>query len=314
MTIRYKCQDCGSVLKIKDELAGSDGRCPKCKREFVVPEAGNGEQSAAVAAPAAEDDADFDPVAFLMDGGGAPSAPPAPAPSASASRRPSPAGPGPTDVDELPPQRGPRRSRVPATESAAASADAMLGGGTASSNAKHLLTRSMEESRVRAAEMPEDEEEPGLDYKELAKLIGLRALPALAGIVVLCMGLYWLSNAWLGGPKLPDLGRVHGVVTRNGEPLAGAQVTFTPLDVQASSATAITDENGEYVLEYQEGVRGAVVGKNRVHVFKLDERGREVIEAQTPYGMGSNEIWVVEPGSQEFNIDTDQPAPAPASG
>lgn len=37
MTIRFTCTQCGSVLKIKDELAGTNGRCPKCKSAFVVP-------------------------------------------------------------------------------------------------------------------------------------------------------------------------------------------------------------------------------------------------------------------------------------
>ena len=38
MTIRYKCEECGSVLNIKDEKAGTQGKCPKCKTEFLVPE------------------------------------------------------------------------------------------------------------------------------------------------------------------------------------------------------------------------------------------------------------------------------------
>ncbi len=38
MTIRFTCAGCGSLLKIKDELAGTDGKCPKCKTEFVVPD------------------------------------------------------------------------------------------------------------------------------------------------------------------------------------------------------------------------------------------------------------------------------------
>jgi phage FluMu protein Com len=37
MTIRFTCSGCGSLLKIKEELAGTDGKCPKCKTEFVVP-------------------------------------------------------------------------------------------------------------------------------------------------------------------------------------------------------------------------------------------------------------------------------------
>ena len=37
MSIRYECDQCGSVLKIKDDLAGKPGKCPKCKRPFTVP-------------------------------------------------------------------------------------------------------------------------------------------------------------------------------------------------------------------------------------------------------------------------------------
>ncbi len=38
MTIRFTCTGCGSVLKIKDEKAGTEGHCPKCKAAFRVPE------------------------------------------------------------------------------------------------------------------------------------------------------------------------------------------------------------------------------------------------------------------------------------
>src|SRR5262245_21283694 len=57
MSIRYQCEECGSTLTIKDELAGTKGRCPKCKAAFVVPAdtkaavAENG-QSPAAAVPA----------------------------------------------------------------------------------------------------------------------------------------------------------------------------------------------------------------------------------------------------------------------
>ena len=37
MAIRYECDQCGSVLKIKDDLAGKPGKCPKCKKAFTVP-------------------------------------------------------------------------------------------------------------------------------------------------------------------------------------------------------------------------------------------------------------------------------------
>ncbi len=40
MTIRYKCDECGVTMKIKDDLAGKKGKCPKCKNSFVVPAPG----------------------------------------------------------------------------------------------------------------------------------------------------------------------------------------------------------------------------------------------------------------------------------
>jgi len=37
MTIRLTCAKCGSQLKVKDELAGKQGHCPKCKADLVIP-------------------------------------------------------------------------------------------------------------------------------------------------------------------------------------------------------------------------------------------------------------------------------------
>lgn len=39
MTIRVRCDGCSAVMKVKDELAGAKGKCPKCKTAFVVPAA-----------------------------------------------------------------------------------------------------------------------------------------------------------------------------------------------------------------------------------------------------------------------------------
>src|SRR5580765_433336 len=39
MTIRYKCEECGAALNINDELAGTEGSCPRCHVEFIVPSA-----------------------------------------------------------------------------------------------------------------------------------------------------------------------------------------------------------------------------------------------------------------------------------
>lgn len=82
MSIRYECEKCGSVLKIKEDLAGKPGKCPKCKTAFTVPAAeadsGNSDELAATSlsdddepVPAASQPAsgdDFDVDAFLMGG------------------------------------------------------------------------------------------------------------------------------------------------------------------------------------------------------------------------------------------------------
>lgn len=52
MTIRFTCPECGVPMKIKDELAGKSGKCPKCKAAFVVPPADIPEDE-----PLAEDEA-----------------------------------------------------------------------------------------------------------------------------------------------------------------------------------------------------------------------------------------------------------------
>ena len=39
MTIRVRCDGCSAVMKVKDELAGAKGKCPKCKTSFVIPTA-----------------------------------------------------------------------------------------------------------------------------------------------------------------------------------------------------------------------------------------------------------------------------------
>ena len=81
MTIRYECEQCGSTLKIKDDLAGKPGKCPKCKTAFTVPAVAEGltdsgglsdsepeiSTSKAVARkPVAASDDNFDVDAFLM--------------------------------------------------------------------------------------------------------------------------------------------------------------------------------------------------------------------------------------------------------
>lgn len=81
MSIRYECEQCGSVLKIKDDLAGKPGKCPKCKTAFTVPAPSDDSDSssemaatdssadlssAATESRPAESSGEFDVDAFLL--------------------------------------------------------------------------------------------------------------------------------------------------------------------------------------------------------------------------------------------------------
>lgn len=58
MSIRYECDQCGSVLKIKVDLAGKPGKCPKCKTPFTVPAADEPEASNEVASTESSEDSE----------------------------------------------------------------------------------------------------------------------------------------------------------------------------------------------------------------------------------------------------------------
>src|SRR5688572_29811168 len=84
-----------------------------------------------------------------------------------------------------------------------------------------------------------------------------RVMPAFA-IVLL------ISGCGSGGSDAPELGAVSGTVTLNGQPLAGATVTFQPEQGRASSG--VTDASGRYQLQYTADTSGAKVGKHAVTI------------------------------------------------
>jgi len=100
-----------------------------------------------------------------------------------------------------------------------------------------------------------------------------------------CRRLLILSFALLAGcstsksePEyLADLVGVTGKVTVNGRPLAGASVTFFPasLDQSGETATAVTDESGQYQLVTARAggldaqAAGALPGSYKVTISRL---------------------------------------------
>jgi hypothetical protein len=59
---------------------------------------------------------------------------------------------------------------------------------------------------------------------------------------------------------------VVGKITLGGQPIAGANVTFVPVEAGAPSATGTTDQDGKYRLQTLGRGPGALVGEHRVCV------------------------------------------------
>ena len=74
---------------------------------------------------------------------------------------------------------------------------------------------------------------------------------------------------------------VLGTVTHNGQPLAGASVTFLRTDGQPS-AVGRTDSNGRYSLTTFEPGDGAIPGEYGVQVVKYEEPDSPPEDGETP--------------------------------
>ena len=78
----------------------------------------------------------------------------------------------------------------------------------------------------------------------------------------------------------PEIAHVSGRITMDGKPLANASVVFIPEDGRPAGAR--TDAEGNYVLNFAEGRRGAIPGKNAVRITtqretEKDENGKTVV-------------------------------------
>lgn len=82
-----------------------------------------------------------------------------------------------------------------------------------------------------------------------------------------CLALSALALATAGcGPGAPRLYKAGGTVTRNKEPLVGAQVTFAYSD--GNFASGFTDQAGKFELAYMNRPGGTVPGKCKVTISK----------------------------------------------
>lgn len=286
MTIRYKCEECESVLKVRDELAGTDGKCPKCNTVFVVPQLEEPLDLPRAVTPspdfsrlidiqrdtAAEDTAV--PAAGAEEG--------APKPSIAELMR---------EHEEKKARKQKRREQSArgGLKEAAGVAEVVTSG-----SAADVITRNYDQRRDTAGEPPPMTREERREFEQREALVrwAKRTVPAVGGFLLM---LYFFI-AWLNSESVPPLYSVEGVVSVNGVPQEGVEVRFAPVPTDDDSKEAAsrhssrgyTNAEGKFVLEYtrgEESYTGAVEGEHTV--FITDPYG-------VSYNLGEHALKVVE--------------------
>jgi len=235
MPIRCKCPKCASTLKIKDELAGKKGKCPKCRTPFQIP-------VPRVRVATGVLDSEEEAYQHLTEELAEPTSPQTSSASTSSTQSSSYFRSEPTAAADL---------------------------------AGELLSQSGKKSQKtdwRAAlKKTTKRKKVGVSYNEYVKYYGPKMVTVVACCVIVFGGVYWLvKRSTNAHPDLPPLGLVKGVVTLDGQPLVHAMIEFDPIRVpgedapKATSSFGKTDASGLYELTYVKDVYGAAAGKHRV--------------------------------------------------
>jgi hypothetical protein len=112
---------------------------------------------------------------------------------------------------------------------------------------------------------------------------------------------------------------VSGVVTLDGEPYTRAVVSFQPIGSKENphpgrGSSAYTDERGRFVLEGDDEILGAVVGKHRVRIMT---RGNDVVGQSSKGGTPDDAPTgrtTVDPIPPEWNALSEKEFDVPPGG
>ncbi len=115
------------------------------------------------------------------------------------------------------------------------------------------------------------------------------------------------------GSSGPEIAYVTGRVTMDGKPLANATVVFIPENGRPAGAN--TDADGNYVLNFTQGRRGAIPGKNTIRIMTMRDAGQDENGQTVPgspetvpakYNTASTLTFTVEPKKNNIaNFDLD---------
>ncbi len=307
MTIRYECHECESVLKIKDEKAGQQGKCPRCKTEFTIPKTSPVsvvtltvddmvdlplEVTPPVVIPLASASAsdEFDPLGVLNSN------------SADGNRvgadgiKPS--------VMELMQEHQEKRARDEARrakrEQKTKRHNPLMADIETSGSAADAITRSYDKKRSETSNAPpltREERRAAEERSALLRFI-IKSGSAFVGAVVFAYVLFSFALS----DSHPDLVDVTGTITAPNTSFAGYRIQFTPIkatggpDLKGGPSSSRIAPDGSFVLIYKPGVGGALPGKHRITLE--NEFG---IELPLPEEFSIREV--TEDGENRFELN-----------
>jgi len=110
------------------------------------------------------------------------------------------------------------------------------------------------------------------------------------------------------GVKNPDMGTVSGKVTLDGTSLVGVMVSFEPSGTTPGHPSmAKTDSDGRYTLDYDENVKGAVVGTHDVRITTPQEAPDPTGKFKDPvpkkYNTNTELHQEVKPGANQIDFE-----------
>lgn len=90
----------------------------------------------------------------------------------------------------------------------------------------------------------------------------------LLSLALACCAALLVSTGCGGAPQLDGLENYSGVITLDGEPLAGASITLVPTTVGPRGAGAMSDDKGKFVFQTLQAGDGVAPGEYKVTVTK----------------------------------------------
>ncbi|HEY3967213.1 MAG TPA: hypothetical protein VGM05_21825 [Planctomycetaceae bacterium] len=338
MTIRYKCEECGAALNINDELAGTEGSCPRCHVEFVVPSAD------AVAAKAAKADKPRSSGALNTedDIGDFLSSDEIPVASGTTSLAESDSADSDADDNPFDDETPSSRKKSVVDDDRDSEEDEELedrtkrkkgqtkDAGQGPKRAKADPASVAKSLMGKGAPVVEEEPEPGAkrkrrqfgagsdrpageitSTKEMVAYFAKIGWPGVVGTLLIAAISGWVYTRMQKTLDLPPLAPVSGTVTIDGKPVAsGTIVQFLPMEAaknpKLGSSTGFTGADGKYTLNYTNDHAGAVIGKHYVLITASDPT--QGIPARYSTTFGGVEAEVTKEGKPiNFDLKSDPP-------